>query len=317
MTAVPASELEFHEALVAREPDRFVDLPKADRHCHSLLGASLRSIREWTGAAIPATPARMSSFEQMRGYLHRELYPYIRTRAGFEFTAERSVEEAIQDGVRILEMSLDVDFARFFDGPEEFLGFIRGLVDRHRDLISFRPELGISKNRPPATQIPLAEECVRSGLFASLDLYGNEGAAEPEAYAALYALAARRGLKPKAHVGEFGSPDLMERTMRVLGLREIQHGVAAARSAPLMRVLRREGIRLNTCPGSNVALSASPDLAHHQIRTLFDSGVRVSINTDDRTIFARAVSDEYRALHAAGTLDAAALYAIWRDSLVD
>ena len=93
--------------------------------------------------------------------------------------------------------------------------------------------------------------------------------------------------------------------------------MAAARSAPLMRILRREGIRLNVCPGSNVALSASPDLAHHQIRTLLDNGVRVSVNSDDRTVFGRTVSEEYRALHAAGTLDAAALYAVWRDSLAD
>ncbi|MCX7030792.1 MAG: hypothetical protein NTU62_11830 [Spirochaetes bacterium] len=311
------SASDFRDALAAPGPDRFMALPKADRHCHSLLSASLRSISEWAGAAIPAAPARMSSFEDMREYLHRELYPHIRHKDGFEFTAESSIAESVRDGVRILEMSIDVDFMRFYDGPEEYFRFVQGLVDRYRDSIRFRPELGISKNRPPATQIPPAEECVRSGVFGSLDLYGSEDAEEPEAYAGLYALAARHGLKPKAHVGEFGSPELVERTMRVLGLREIQHGVAAARSEPLMRTLRLEGIRLNVCPGSNVALSVSPDLAHHPIRTLLDNGVRVTVNSDDRTVFGRTVSDEYRALHAAGTVDEAALYAVWRDSLVD
>jgi adenosine deaminase len=313
----PVSASDFRDALTATEPGRFIALPKADRHCHSLLSASLRSISEWARVAIPAAPSRMSSFENMREYLHRELYPHIRNRAGFEFTAERSIEECIQDGVRILEMSIDVDFMRFYDGPEEFFRFVRGLVDRPRDSIRFKPELGISKNRPPATQVPPAGECLQSGVFESLDLYGSEDAQEPEAYADLYALAARRGLKLKAHVGEFGGPELVERTMRVLGLHEIQHGVTAARSEPLMRILRREGIRLNVCPGSNVALSASPDLAHHQIRTLLDNGVRVSINSDDRTVFGRTVSDEYRALHWAGTLDAAALYGVWRESLTD
>ena len=317
MSAFSVSASDFRDALGAADPGRFTALPKADRHCHSLLSASLRSISEWAGMAIPAAPPRMPSFEDMREYLHRELYPHIRNRAGFEFTAGRSIEESALDGVRILEMSIDVDFLRFYDGPEEFFRFVRGLVERHRDSIRFRPELGISKNRPPAAQVPPAEACVRSGVFASLDLYGSETAQEPEAYAGLFALAARHGLKLKAHVGESRTPELMERTMRVLGLHEIQHGVAAARSAPLMRILRREGIRLNVCPGSNVALAASPDLAHHQIRTLLDNGVRVSINSDDRTVFGRTVSDEYRALHAAGTLDAAALYAVWRDSLAD
>ena len=152
MTAFEVSAPEFRDALGAAEPGRLAVLPKADRHCHSLLGASLRSISEWAGVAIPAAPPRMTSFEDMREYLHRELYPHIRNRAGFEFTAGRSIEESVLDGVRILEMSIDVDFLRFYDGPEEFFRFVRGLVERHRDAIGFRPELGISKNRPPAEQ---------------------------------------------------------------------------------------------------------------------------------------------------------------------
>ena len=102
-----------------------------------------------------------------------------------------------------------------------------------------------------------------------------------------------------------------------LGIDEIQHGVAVATSRPLMDIVRNEGIRLNVCPGSNVALSVVEDIAHHPIRTLVRNGVRVSINSDDETIFGMSVTDEYLALYKAGTLSAEELDMIRLDSLSD
>lgn len=84
-----------------------------------------------------------------------------------------------------------------------------------------------------------------------------------------------------------------------------------------MTLLGSEQVRLNVCPGSNVALSVSKDLAHHLVRVLVDNGVRVSINSDDKTVFGNSVSDEYRALHRAGTLSAPELEALREDSLRD
>ncbi|MCX6376653.1 MAG: hypothetical protein NTU88_11580, partial [Armatimonadetes bacterium] len=130
------------------------------------------------------------------------------------------------------------------------------------------PEIGISKNRDPSTQIPLARECLDRGLFRSIDLYGNETAEPPDTCRDLYWEAKRRGVKVKAHVGEFGPPQLIVETIRTLELDEIRHGVTAAQSASLMRLLSREGIRLNVCPTSNVALSVAVDLALHQNGTL-------------------------------------------------
>ena len=51
-------------------------------------------------------------------------------------------------------------------------------------------------------------------------------------------------------------------------------------------------------------LDAVRDLASHPIRTLFDNGVPVTINTDDLMIFDQSVSDEYRNLYRAGVFSA-------------
>jgi adenosine deaminase len=104
-------------------------------------------------------------------------------------------------------------------------------------------------------------------------------------------------------------------TLDILQLDEIQHGISAASSVKLMRRLRRENVRLNVCPTSNVVLGRVKDLSQHPIRKLFDNGVRVSINSDDIAIFDQSVSDEFMNLYKSGTLSAPELESIRRESL--
>ena len=111
-------------------------------------------------------------------------------------------------------------------------------------------------------------------------------------------------MKLKAHVGEFGDAEEVRRTVEVLDLDEVQHGIGAAESSEVMRWLVENEIQLNVCPTSNVMLDAVRDLASHPIRTLFDNGVPVTINTDDLMIFGQSVSDEYRNLYRAGVFSA-------------
>jgi adenosine deaminase len=68
-------------------------------------------------------------------------------------------------------------------------------------------------------------------------------------------------------------------------------------------------------PSSNVALGAVEHLREHPIRTLLQHGVRVTVNTDDLTIFGHSVSDEYLSLFREGVLGADALDTIRRTSL--
>ena len=79
-------------------------------------------------------------------------------------------------------------------------------------------------------------------------------------------------------------------------LDEVQHGIAAADSEPVMRFLADNRIRLNICPTSNVMLRRVETLAAHPIRKLFDAGVIVTINTDDVLVFGQGVSEEFRNL---------------------
>jgi adenosine deaminase len=306
----------FIEALRSGDLSTLQTVPKSDLHNHSILGTRIERVESWLRTPLRRPQKQMASLDEMIKYAHDVLYPHTDTHAGFKFTAESAIRDAIADGVSILEMSLDMRFISLFEnGPDEFFSFVAGLVETYKDRIDFRPEIGMSKDRPPADQIHLASICIRSGIFSSIDLYGNEAAQPPDPYRNIYADAKKHGLKLKAHAGEFAGPEFISRALDILQVDEVQHGVTAAASKPLMDRLRRDRVRLNVCPSSNVALGVVSDIAHHPIRVLVDNGVRVTVNTDDLMIFGQSVSQEYLLLYQSGVLTANELDEIRREGL--
>ena len=251
-------------------------------------------------------PAKICGLDGMMEYANAVLEPHIKHCEGFEFVAASGVDDAIQDGVVVLEMSFDIRMAEYYpDGLAGVLAFVEALVDRYRTQIDLRPELGFSRKYADDPKlVKLAHRAVEFGLFQSIDLYSRQDACAPESVKPLYAKARSSGMKRKAHVGEFGGADEVKRTVEVLELDEVQHGIGAAESVEVMKWLAENQIRLNVCPTSNVMLDAVSDFAAHPIRVLFDNGVPVTVNTDDPMIFGQSVSDEYRNLYRAGVFTA-------------
>ena len=208
--------------------------------------------------------------------------------------------------------------AEFYpDGVTGLCAFIEMLIERYQDQANLRPELGFSRgNADDPKLMRLAHEAVESGAFQSIDLYSRPEVCPPEVMKPLFTKARAAEMKLKAHVGEFGDAEEVRRTVEVLDLDEVQHGIGATESNEVMQWLSENRIQLNVCPTSNVMLDAVQDLASHPIRILFDNGVPVTINTDDLMIFGQSVSEEYRNLYQAGVFSAQELEDIRCASLV-
>ena len=63
--------------------------------------------------------------------------------------------------------------------------------------------------------------------------------------------------------------------------------------------LAEQGVTLEVCPGSNVALGLYPDWPSHPIARLADAGCRVTVSTDDPPFFDTTLSREYDRLAGA------------------
>lgn len=97
--------------------------------------------------------------------------------------------------------------------------------------------------------------------------------------------------------------DVME-AVEELELDEVHHGIAAANSDFVMSWLAKNNVQLNICPSSNVKLRVVESYSTHPIRKLYDSGIPVTINTDDMLVFNQSVSQEYLNLYNSGLMTA-------------
>ena len=309
--------IDFVKALSTDNLTAIRAAPKIDVHSHSFLSARRENTERWLGHPLTKPPLKMKGLGGMMEYIDAALAPHLDHRQGFEFIVVSAIRDAIQDGVVRLETSFDIRLLKFYpEGLTELHTSIEALVDRYRDQIDLRPELGFARecaNDPK--WMKLAHQAIELEFFHSIDLYSHEEACAPEAVQSLYSKAREVGMKLKAHVGEFGGAEEVRRTVEVLDLDEVQHGIGAAESVEVMRWLSKNQIQLNVCPTSNVMLGGVSDLASHPIRILFDNGVPVTINTDDLLIFGQSVSEEYRNLYQASVFSAQELEDIRRASL--
>ena len=294
--------MDFIKALSTDNLTAIKAAPKTDVHCHAFFSTRLENVERWIGHSLTKPPPKMNGLEEMMAYADAVLAAPIKHREGFEFVAVSAMEDAVHDGVVLLEMSFDIRLAEFYpDGVAGLCAFIEKLVERYRGQANLRPELGFSRrNADDPKLMKLAYEAVESGAFQSIDLYSLPEVCPPEVMKPLFTQARAAGMKRKAHVGEFGDAEEVRRTIEILDLDEVQHGIGAAESVEVMRWLSENQIQLNVCPTSNVMLDGVSDLASHPIRVLYDNGVPVTINTDDLMIFGQSVSEEYRNLYQAG-----------------
>ena len=96
-----------------------------------------------------------------------------------------------------------------------------------------------------------------------------------------------------AHGGEEGPPSYVIGALDTLGVARVDHGIRSLEDPEVVARLVRERVPLTVCPFSNVALRAVDTLADHPLPTMIDSGLLVSINSDDPAYFGGYVGDNY------------------------
>lgn len=276
-----------------KDLQEYIKHPKIDAHNHLNLGMHYRSYLAWSGTPIPDFPRKMAGLDDMHDIISRYTRPRCQTPRDVISLLGMSIDDAIADGVTILEGSIDISFMiHFREDIDKFLDMVSSFVDMYRGRIDFRPELGIGKTFDKEKTARWAPELIQSGVFRSIDLYGPEIEEGIQDFTSIFRLAVKRGLKKKAHVGEFSDASSVRRFVELFDLDEVQHGIGAAGDDAVLRFLADRKVRCNVCPQSNVMLGAVPGLKSHPIKKMLDAGVRVSVGTDDLLFFDQSVSTQ-------------------------
>ena len=117
-------------------------------------------------------------------------------------------------------------------------------------------------------------------------------------YKSVFALARRKKLHVVAHAGEEVESKSIWEAINVLGTERIGHCTSAMYDQELIKYLVEKPIPVEICPTSNVITKKYVrTLSEHPLRTFFDSGLNVTLNTDDPILFDVNLNKEYYKVH--------------------
>jgi aminodeoxyfutalosine deaminase len=121
---------------------------------------------------------------------------------------------------------------------------------------------------------------------------GDERRTGAEPFRELYAEAREAGLRLTAHAGETVGPEGIWGALNI-GAERLGHGLSAQHDAELMEVLAERQVPIEICITSNVRTGSCVSLPEHPVRRYFDSGLMITLNSDDPTLFGSDLCGEY------------------------
>ena len=294
----------------------FITLKKVDCHNHLNLGMRYASYVPWAGFQIPNFPRKMNGLGEMHEVIGQYTRVRIATKKDVQDVITLAVQDAVADGITVLEGSFDINFVNHCGGNvDEFCQLAEDIRKKFEGKIDLRPELGMGKLFDKAKIDAWVPECIKSGVLKSLELYGSEVEDGLDDFGYIYDLAGQLGIKKKAHVGEFSDANSVKRFIEIFNLDEVQHGIGAAKDDKIMQFLKDKNIRCNITPASNVMLSAVPSLEEHPIKKFVEWGIPVTIGTDDLLFFNKSVSEQCVDLVNSGVLTVEQIKKIFSDNI--
>lgn len=285
-------------------------LPKAELHLHiegTLEPELMFALAQRNGVTLPwasvAETRAAYDFSDLQSFL--DLY-YAGAAAllheqDFFDLAMAYFARAAEDGVVHAELFFDpqTHTARGVPFPTVLDGLERACVEA-------RERFGISSRLILCFLRHLSEEDGFATLEAALPhlsrihgvgLDSSERGHPPRKFARLFERCRELGLHLVAHAGEEGPPAYIVEALDLLKVERIDHGVRAAEDPRLMARLIDEQIPLTVCPLSNTRLRVFDHMSEHNILSLLDAGVKVTVNSDDPAYFGGYVTENFHALY--------------------
>ncbi|MGL4354664.1 MAG: adenosine deaminase [Aeromonas popoffii] len=290
--------------------DNFIaGLPKLELHLHiegTLEPELMFALAKRNGVVLPwpdVTSVRAAyDFDCLQSFLdlyYRGASVLITEQDFFDLTWAY-LERCVADKVVHVEIFFDpqthtargIPFATVLDGIE------RALQSGEREFgISWRLIMSflrhLSEEEAFAT---LAEAEPFLARIHGIGLDSGEKGNPPTKFARVFARARALGLPVVAHAGEEGPADYIWQAIHELQVRRIDHGVRAADDPALLRYLADTRLPLTVCPLSNTRLKVFDRMAHHNVLTLLEQGLCVTINSDDPAYFGGYMAANFYAL---------------------
>jgi adenosine deaminase len=285
-------------------------LPKAHLHLHftgAMRHSTLVELADRSGVSLPEAlrdprPPTLSAADERGWFRFQRLYDTARSVLETPEDVRRLLLEAAEDdraeGSRWLEIQVDPSgYAAKFGGLTAFTELVLAAANdaSRRAGVGLGVVIAANRTRHPydaRTLARLAAQYADRGVVG-FGLSNDERRGMASTFDRAFAIARRAGLLSTPHGGELAGPQSVRACLDALGATRIGHGVRAAEDPALLQRIAEEGVTLEVCPSSNVALGIYPDVESVPVRALLAAGVPIALGADDPLLFGSRLVAQY------------------------
>ena len=142
--------------------------------------------------------------------------------------------------------------------------------------------------------IDLTSKFLNKGVVG-IDLAGDEHKYKTEKFEKLFKIIRDKNIPFTIHAGEADNYTSVNSALR-FGAKRIGHGVNSIQNIDTIKEIIKNNVVLEICPKSNLDTNVVSNIKLHPAKKLLDMGVKISINTDNRTVSNTNLDYEYSLL---------------------
>jgi len=283
-------------------PQSVIDLARSEKYSDLPPGDS-GALAEWFHQG--ANKGSLAKY--LEGFAHT--IAVMQTEAALERVAYEQVEDLSQDGVVYFETRFAPIFhtRKGLTHQQVVSAVLKGL-DRGRKDFGVSSGLIICAMRNMDVSLEMAELAVdfRERGVVGFDLAGEEGGYPPKKHVDAFHYIQRQNFNITIHAGEGFGKESIWQAIQYCGAHRIGHGTRliddiaiaegkAVKLGDLAQYVLDKRMPLEICLISNVHTGATPSLAEHPFKILYQEKFRVTLNTDNRLMSHTTMTQEFEA----------------------
>lgn len=289
----------------------FKYLPKIELHCH--LDGSVRpstvielakkknielpSLNEIEIQKLMVAPKNCSSLDE---YLKKFDLPglVMQDEEGLERIAFELMEDAFSENIVYIEIRFAplLHVSKGLTVKQVISSVLKG-IKRAENQFDIKGNLILSCMRTMSVEssyevIESGKEFLGNGVVA-VDLCSSEYDDFCFKFEKPIALARSYGYRITIHAGETGIGKNVLDAINILKAERIGHGIFIKDHEEAYNLVKEKNITLEMCPTSNLQTKAIDNLFNYPLEKFYKDGIKVTLNTDNRTVSNVDLTNEY------------------------
>jgi adenosine deaminase len=293
--------------------NHFKMMPKIELHCHldgSLQIPTIKRLAEIAGIPFPESEEEQfrlfhapAETKDLNEYLEKFEFVgrVLQTKEALEIAAYDVLQQASNENVKYIEVRFapTLHTMQGLSLPDIIESVVRGLKKGEVDFgLKANALLCGLRHEPIENAKKIAElthDYLNKGV-SGFDLAGNEIDFPPHTFADAIKVATDYEIPLTLHAGECHCGKNVYDAV-ILGAQRIGHGVALKDTPEYIQTIIDKKIVFEMAPTSNFQTKTVANWEEYPIKQFLDKGIKVTVNTDNRTVSNTTLTDEYIKLY--------------------